>query len=284
VSATEGSFKLEQLEAVAPDQTWRNRDGVFYNQFHTLVRIGNPTDKPLSVTKVESKVMSKDSGLDDAAETLLGYKRGFYNYSYEVGPYNVEFDANSNRIFAIRTSVAIKADGQIERHRRVHSSLPAPLMIQITVTDDAGKSVMLEVEAGHEERQLDTKASAEAYDKKNFKEFVVCDDASLEERIWLAVDEVREASQEPRLELKHQGRQSIYIYATTLEKAVWDATKSKNPVQPIDWKFSGVDDKVSVQAFALIDLATRYAYGLRFELKTTTSSTVVERPIPNLYA
>lgn len=91
----------------------------------------------------------------------------------------------------------------------------------------------------------------------------------------------RDKSSAPSVELRHQGGSGISFHAGSFERFAYDAAKEGKSVVPVDWNYEA--SGLSIKAWVLVDIAARYAYGLRFEMKTTTSSLVAERRIPNLY-
>lgn len=140
-----GGLKAEQLEPVMPEQNWRNTStGAFYNNFNTLIRLSNTSEKGVTLTKIAAEIKGADGKWRPAEETYLGVRRllrlllallfcsppqskyGFYNYSYQDGPYNVEFEAGSSEIVAVRSCIKIVAQ-QIDRHRRFASLSHLPL-------------------------------------------------------------------------------------------------------------------------------------------------------------
>jgi hypothetical protein len=271
-------LKLEQIEAVSLDETWRDSKGAFFNLVHVPLRITNSGSDSRTIVKVESKYVDKGGVEQEPPFTRLGKKRGFMDFGYQEPPYNVEI-GHGSELYCIRLSIRIVAS-QLDKHRRIHPQLPRPLQITLYVTDDKGKVATLKVEVGQEELKLKTQSVLEEQGKKKVLWFLSADDAQSEERVWAAAVLEREYD-ENVLRLSHWSNSSLGLKEASLFRLGWEAAKNGHKEHKLEFKAQSEDGTYSAEFWILVDLEKKLPYGIRVHLKAGTSSVIGERLLPD---
>ena len=209
--------------------------------------------------------------------TRSGYKNGFFNYSWNA---NGKFNLKSLEQDSIAVcSEIVVTSPQFERLRRAHSSLPQPLKLKISFHDIHGKVSSVIVEQVNGPRDIYTKKSKEDYDKKPIDQWVQCDDTNMEARLWGLL---RKENDNYGDYLIVQVAPNTYssLRTTHYGEYIWDAVQKNTNEVDIGslYENNGCTGKSSL----LIDLEKKKVYGIKIELKTTTSHVVKHFRIPEL--
>lgn len=257
-------LKIAQVEQVFADQSWA-KDGQFSNSFYINLSFTNPNDTIVTIVKVKTEYLV---GTEWKAgnDTAIGHKAGFYNYRWNWNTTNFSVDAHQVEQVAVLCGINIKAP-QVDRLRRAHYSLPSPLKIRVTFEDDQGSSSALEVDYYNPPHELPTKESVEKYNSKKYDFFVTLDDREAESRNYIAIGKIEENADKEYLEVKISGSGSTYYYyQTEFRKLAFDGvTKGTDTVEMDNLKME--KNGVEVRAYALVDLAKRKVWALKFVMK-----------------
>ncbi len=98
-----------------------------------------------------------------------------------------------------------------------------------------------------------------------------CDDPSTEGRLWVAAG----FSTEGQYFVVRNRAGGVCVYTNNLERATYEACKNgQSEIENTDLAYSAVDGDCTIKAFYLVDLEKELTYGMKFELKTTTSTTL----------
>jgi len=212
--------------------------------------------------------------------TRLGTKSG--RFSYSMGQHTDGFVVGKNQRLdlAVESSVLINAP-QYDRQRRMHHSLPSPLRVRITVDDKKSKSSQIVIEHINEPLEIMTKEKRESSDQLKRDFWLHADDTEAEERVWCELVYVQN---EKRLQISSKpADKQKWMYQSDLNYYIYLAKKDGKQEFEIE-ELTTKDEArgYSQRVVALVDVEQSWAYALRFELRTNTSSAVGHYLLPDL--
>jgi len=232
------------------------------------------------VTKVDSEYQDTQGNWVPCNSSGIGSKSGYYNYNWSRAPYNIPFSKKDSTLSALRADITIKNANQADRNRRVHSSLPYPLHVRFTMTDNNSKTTKLTVLCYHEntiESIIAQKDKKEKDAGSPFDLWVTCDDVPAIHRVYIGGYHHKE---EHQYRLATAGS-SQYITQDTLYGCVWKAIKEKRSEFSLGFPSKKEGDPWSIEVFVLIDLENKHPYGLHVVGKTSSSSVSVYKMLPS---
>jgi len=278
-STGDSCIVVEQNDKVYPSESWKSGD-TFDNIFMVQVRIENTShhDETVYVTKAESEYQDAKGNWIPLEYTVIGYKSGYYNYSWSEPPYNMGFTKKDAEIAALRADIPIKGFPQADRMRRVHQSLPYPLHLRFKLTDNAGKSTKLSVVCYHEytiESIVAQRSQKEKDNSTTFDLWTTCDDLDAIHRVWLAGAH----DKKERYYTIYAPNTSTSLSDDSLYRHVYDSVKEKRTESLLD--FNSTSDPWHFEVRVMVDLDNKCPYGLHVTGKTTTSSVEVYKMLPS---
>jgi len=271
-SVGESVIVLEQIDKPYPEQDSYSHQ----NSFSVDVRAQNTSHhgEPVYLVKIESEHKNKEGLWVANARTLIGSKLQYYNYRWNQAPYNIAFSMKSSELLALRAGITIDRP-LLGNKRRVHNSLPYPLELRFTLTDNNGKSTKLSVLCYHDNKITDL-PTREIKQKENgeFDWWLQCDDTELLYRMWTA-GKYNVSAHRYAVSIANQ---VWNINQDKLDEAVWKAIQSKASEVLLE---SAKENGGFTECFAVVDLEKSHAYALHVKLKTTTSQVDTWKLLPS---
>jgi len=225
------------------------------------------TQKRKKHKKYQNKISSKYSVNDkwiDSEFSAIGEKYSFYNYSFHREPYNIPVKTKDSIILCFKAEIPIIDFPQNDKLRRVHHSLPYPLPLVFTLTDNHNKTSKLTVLCYHHDPiRVMTQQKKETDDNIKFDWWFQCDDTVCLNRQWLGV-----SIKDSQLNLVTQG-QSLTLEGDELYRHAWSAAKDNLTEISLNWPGT----KTEEGQYTTIDLLVedKKPYALHFTLHTSTS-------------
>jgi len=284
-SLGESFIVVEQIDKVYPDESWK-REATFYNIMMVQVRVQNTShhDEPVFVTKVESEYQDKQGNWKPTTHSGIGNKNGYYNFTWTRSPFNIPFSKKDSALSALSAEIPIVNYLQADKNRRIHHSLPYPLPVRWTLTDNAGKTTKLNVLCYHEAKLSPASRAQKEKDAGfGFDAWMQCDDLNALHRVWLGL---KHKIEENSFFLSTQGT-SMNLTQDSLQRAVWNALQD---TKKSDGKFteqllefpsraSGVEWFIEIRV--MIDLENKHPYALHVTGKSTTSTIEAYKLLPS---
>jgi len=272
---SEGDSPLQvfQIEKVYPDESWKRND-IIYNLFMVNVRVENSSGEQIYITDISSQYYVKDKWVD-CEYSLIGEKYGFYDYSFSGAPYNVPVYGKDSLLLCLKAEIAIKDAPQYDKLRRVHQSLPYPLPLVFTITDNHHKTTKLKVLCYHHDPlKVITQQKKEKEEKIKYDWWFQCDDTICLNRLWLGV---YIKDNQLNMVTQNKGRN---LDEDELYKYAWTASKDKLKEISIEWPDTQKDDTQYITIDLLVD--EKKPYALHFTLHTFTSHYEEWKLLPSL--
>ena len=144
---------------------------------------------------------------------------------------------------------------------RVHSSLPSPFTVRLTLQTDDGKEAQLTFQHTNPALELETEESARkrAADGETIHYYTYCDDVDALDRSFVTLGCNAEYY------ILRFGSNSQYIYPVDLKRAAYNAKTTGIPEQELA-------SDASTKVYALVDPDVPTAYALKFSLTTATGN------------
>jgi len=240
--------------------------------------LANRTQSTLSVEKVTAEYKCEDKWVPVKA-CLIGTRRRFFDYNYDLrGDTNFKIASKVTYDLAVRASIQVKAKVFDDR-RQIHQSL-LPLQLRVTFLDMDGGTAVVEIDVKSNQTQVELPNKEKILKDLKLEPLLwsQCDDPELLGRIWVV------AGMDESGDLNIRNSQ----YGYCLSKASLDAaayTAVKEGVSELEYKdlaYSCVDGLCTVKGYFLVDLENCLVYGMKFELKTSTSRVVDSFAMPIL--
>eukprot|EP01116_Phalansterium_solitarium_P006188 TRINITY_DN18497_c0_g1_i1.p1 TRINITY_DN18497_c0_g1~~TRINITY_DN18497_c0_g1_i1.p1 ORF type:complete len:562 (-),score=118.71 TRINITY_DN18497_c0_g1_i1:513-2129(-) len=270
-------LQIRQTNAIEPDQSWE-RNGAYWNSLNMSFAILNKSEKVVLVSRVMVDYKAKDNEWK-SLETLIGSRRGFYNYSWEHNGTTFRVEPMSSLDVAIQGRFEVRAP-QFDRERRVHNSMPQPLELRITFEDSGDNKYVVNLQQINGQLDLVTRQKRDQYHGRVSVFWAQCDDTEWQAR---SSAQVFIPEDQTYLEVHTRSNQSTYLYPAALKKLAYQAVKegtTEAEVTDLHYNEKCFDTHV----YALVDPANTRVYALKFQLKSTTSSTTDYFLIPKLVA
>jgi hypothetical protein len=242
--------------------------------FMVNVRVENTSEEQIYITEISSQYSVKDQWID-CDYSLIGEKYGFYNYSFSQKPYNIYVDSKDSIILCFRAEIAIKDVPQIDKQRRVHQSLPYPLPLAFTLTDNHNKTTKLTVLCHHHDPiSVMTQEKKEKEESIKYNWWFQCDDTLCLNRLWMGA---YVKDRQLNLVIHNSGRN---LDEDELYKYAWTATKENLKEISLEWP----ETKKEGSQYTTIDLLVdeKRPYALHFTFHTFTGHYEEWKALPTL--
>jgi len=239
------------------------------------VRIENSSSEQIYITNISSQYSVNDQWVD-SAYTLIGEKYGFYDYHFTGAPYNIPVYSKDNMIMCFRAEIAIKDVPQYDKLRRVHQTLPYPLPLAFTLTDNHNKTTKLTVFCYHHDSiKVISQQKKEKEENIKYDWWFQCDDITCLNRLWMGA---YVKDKQLNLVTQNKGRT---LDEDELYKYVWTATKEKLNEISIEWPDT---EKKEDSQYTTVDLVVdeKRPCALHFTFHTHSSHYEEWKPLPPL--
>jgi len=273
VTQSEGEcpLQIQQIDKIHADETWK-REGSWQNIFYVPVRLTNSSDKPVTIIDITSSYVNQGETVD--ATAALGDGNWYTNYSTWRRPYACVVEPESVETLTLIGQIKISGFPQIDKARRVHSSLPHPLVLTFKLKDSLEHTRSFTVTIVSPPLNPVTRATKEKDNSVKYDWWMQCDDTNAMERLWIAM-----IKKDDHLEISRSGGNGKYLYRNDILKGVYKAIKDKKTEVEIE-DFKEDKDAIQVRAYVVVDLEANCGYAIRFSMKTSTSSLDTYRVLP----
>jgi len=264
---------FEQIDEVFAEQRggYEKFDQSFYCEFLVSGEV-----KETCLKNIKSEYKDKKGEWQPFDETTAGSKSGFYNYRMNYQKPYTNYKCVGQRV-ATRSYINIKKPMLVPQ-RRAHDMFPCPLEIRITFEDDKSKTTSITVTYTNgpmEANYLKTKAYLEK--SKEITKYFKCDDTSCASRLSYGVTESKDRYDASVVEISFSQGSGGNLNKNSLREIGYTATE---PLVPLDYPSVFDKEPYVAKAFAMVSLEHKFVYGIKFEMKTSTSSTVAHYKIP----
>ncbi|KYQ91270.1 hypothetical protein DLAC_08207 [Tieghemostelium lacteum] len=284
-TVTSGSgVRFEQLDITRSELQSTNSNQITINGFYTDFQIVNTTEKKLTITKITGEYQNKE-GNWVSTNAYFGFKSsGNYNYQWRWDPTLILIEARETIKLSTNTRIEIPAaqGKNAEKLYRSHASLPNPLNIRLTITDDTQTVTVIPLKYQNktehpvfvtEKYKIPRLSSSDG----KMVHFQTVDDFANNCRAFVQI-----------LEKEDQG-EKVIVYSTNLSNSyytlrqnvlhdfAYSAYKAKESKFRIkDYSCAPSNGHFTLDVFAIVDLEKRRTTALCFEMansdKSSTSS------------
>jgi len=261
-----------QVGDVEPIWQYSREEGKIVCAFFSTYTISNTTEKPILITNIVTEYQDK-TGKWVETTCYLSTKNGSYSYNWDGESVLRRLPLKELDITATSVSHAITLPGKlVNPNRWAHHSLPQPLKLRTTFELNNKEKVVVVFQQVNDLSNLLTRARYEKNSQRKVLYWVQADDTESETRY---VAKVLVPTESPT--------EAIGIAVEEMEYTVGKQHLT-------EWAFKAKEENYLVEdmstkiikLFALVDLKNRLVYGLKFELKTDTSSTTGHFLLPKL--
>jgi len=245
----------------------------------TEVEFVNRGESPLVLTAWKAEYKNK-AGEWVQAKLLRGSRSRPWDYSYEsgqLGSVSIPVKIPFKRALSITIPLG-PPHNQMYRRRAIHHSLPNPMEVRFTVGDVNGGSTAIVIPAKSTVANLNLGAKAKEQREnggsgRTLLGWAQCDDTDAEGRIHASAWYVRRDGYEDAVEFRNSVSGSYHTCKITdLKKIGYNAAKEKKAEVLFTENSKEYKPHSCIETHALVDVARRRVYGVRFHLKTSTSS------------
>jgi len=260
-------LQVSQLGDLYADST-PAQDGTWHNAIFARLRLLNNSNEVLAITKATPEW--KDSkGNWNVGRVRLGGRGGTYYFREGVG-YSRKFGAKDQEDIEIALGIPMTTPQYDYGVRCAHRSLPQPLSVRWTFEDSNGATSTIEMQYVNEPIERVTKEKREKRQGSPLAFFASVDDEDFEVRVFAEVIEKLE-DKYVSITIGEGSGQNKYLYTSEIKQLAYQATQEKSAqiaIPDLVWE----KKDLKAQGFGLVDVAKGRMYGIKFEMKTTSSS------------
>lgn len=262
-SEGQSAFELKQTgDAFLSIDSYRKRQQVSIEYLIT-----NNSNVDVSIIGIKAEYLVGDSWA--SAPVFSGHKDSPYYYSTR-GAHDavLRYGPRDATKIALTAFIPLENISQLLIDGRyLHGSLPEPLQVRFTLTDQDEKKTV--IKASVESKLYDFKKEEQIKkDKPDLKKFFYCDDLETKERLYSFMTTYNG----DYIMNTPYSSSSFYISPSNLREFVYEAIKNKAPEYLLDRSWES--GSYSAQYYILTNIEKGYAYGLKVVLKTSTNTTI----------
>jgi len=275
---SEGSLQLSLVQKTDAEITQSDaREGKFFNNISTSFEMLNRGDTKLVITKMKAEYKRGNDWVD-CDTCVRGTRQRAWVYNWDRSDSSLTVNPKSPEMIALCGGISVTAK-QVNTYRRLHQSLPDPLIIRFTFIEVNGGSINICVTAHNPPLVLPTKTSVLAkrssWSSSNEVRvdigFLQCDDFETQNRIYAEFSRVDGGSYgRVFYYTSNCGASSASIYEHALKKLAYTAA-SEGKTEVIIEQISRPEEAgQSATTYLLVDQKLRLGYAFRTVLVTNT--------------
>eukprot|EP00818_Percolomonas_sp_WS_P005261 CAMPEP_0117438172 /NCGR_PEP_ID=MMETSP0759-20121206/1916_1 /TAXON_ID=63605 /ORGANISM="Percolomonas cosmopolitus, Strain WS" /LENGTH=723 /DNA_ID=CAMNT_0005229855 /DNA_START=2484 /DNA_END=4656 /DNA_ORIENTATION=+ len=256
------------------------REGRFTCYFTlTNCTFHNTSDEIIAILKTTMEYQDTTGKWQPLENVRIGeqYQSGWNTqFNWQEGGTNFNMLESSTTTLGIIGAVDVEGEPGSDNNARtrIPKSFPQPLKLRVTIHDKDSKTKSLIVEKSNPPKDVPTKQYLESNWKAKICDFVFCDDAEKDERLYFATYLSGRAAV-----LRISG--TYYTWDSNYIKSLEYAAKDAKTTEQVQENLSTSNGSDTRQITLLFDAANEYRlYGLRVTLTTATSTITQEIPIP----